>query len=320
MEEKLSPEISHQENANQYPVLDRVDSLDAPSLGGSVQNEEIEPQVGVLTWLVVLSCSLGWMSIVWTLVAIGLQQASLVALVRGDPKNGVWIQNAATTVTVVLSVPIARMSDNIGRKYLILGCQAIGVIGTFLIGGATSLGMAIAGSCLYGVMFSIGPLLYAIPAEILPRRYRGIANCCANFGSTSGGILAGVAGQRISTFTVGGVPGTRWAFYLPALLQTKLRKDGLFHHKMFNHRNFPLALVCIFTEGIFYYVFNAYYGAQTGLLYTQSPEGIGFRFACFFFPQLPLYVIVGYVTARIRKFKACIVAGFVIFLGAMIVS
>lgn len=82
--------------------------------------------------------SLGWMSIVWTLVAIGLQQASLFALFKGNAKDGVWLQNAATTfvdtsviiskveltfwfsVSVVLSVPLARASDNVGRKWLII--------------------------------------------------------------------------------------------------------------------------------------------------------------------------------------------------------
>ena len=48
-DEKLSPEISHNEDAKLS--LDRVDRLDAPSLGGSVQNVEIEPKVGVVTWL-----------------------------------------------------------------------------------------------------------------------------------------------------------------------------------------------------------------------------------------------------------------------------
>ena len=46
------------------------------------------------------------------------------------------------------------------------------------------------------------------------------------------------------------------------IYETKFKKDGMFHHKLFEHRNFPIALFCIFAEGAAFFAANTYFAFQ----------------------------------------------------------
>jgi hypothetical protein len=68
--------------------------------------------------------------------------------------------------------------------------------------------------------------------------------------------------------------------------QIWFKKDGLFHHKQFGHRNFALAITANFVEGIFYYVLNQFIGQQSATVYDSRPMQFGLFFAIFFAPQI----------------------------------
>jgi hypothetical protein len=78
----------------------------APSLAGSVQDENVRPQVGLRPWLIVASCAFSYcvrpsltirvarlmrslQAMLWSLVAIGLQRSSIVAA-NGGESTSIW--------------------------------------------------------------------------------------------------------------------------------------------------------------------------------------------------------------------------------------
>lgn len=45
--------------------------------------------------------------------------------------------------------------------------------------------------------------------------------------------------------------------------ETKFKKDGMFHHSLFSgNRNFTIALICVFCEGIAFFAANIYFAFQ----------------------------------------------------------
>lgn len=54
-----------------------------------------------------------------------------------------------------------------------------------------------------------------------------------------------------------------------------LKKDGMIHHRLFQHRNFPIALGCIFVEGLCFFSANNYIPLEAAVLFTTDPVLIG---------------------------------------------
>jgi MFS family permease len=81
---------------------------------------------------------------------------------------------------VVLSVvqgtlgPIISTASDIfqARKLLLVGCCAVSFVGACIAPGSSSIYRLIVANILIGVGFASVPLAYAVPSEILPRRWR----------------------------------------------------------------------------------------------------------------------------------------------------
>jgi hypothetical protein len=80
------------------------------------------------------------------------------------------------------------LSPIIGRKYLASIPPLIAFIGAVVSAKATSMSILIGGGFLIGVTLSTNSILQAIPAEILPLKYRAIANGFAFLGGAVGGL------------------------------------------------------------------------------------------------------------------------------------
>lgn len=64
-----------------------------------------------------------------------------------------------------------------------------------------------------------------------------------------------------------------------AVYETRFKKDGMFHHGLFrNGRNFPIALVCVFVEGLVFFAANNYFAFQVGVLYETDSLRTGLRY------------------------------------------
>lgn len=65
--------------------------------------------------------------------------------------------------------------------------------------------------------------------------------------------------------------------------QTWLKQDGMFHHELFRKdRNFALALICIFIEGMGFFAANGFLIFEVAVLYDTDPLKAGLRYCVTF--------------------------------------
>jgi hypothetical protein len=54
-----------------------------------------------------------------------------------------------------------------------------------------------------------------------------------------------------------------------------IKKDGMIHHRLFQHRNFPIVLGCLFVEGMGFFSVQSYVPTESSLLFTSDPVLVG---------------------------------------------
>ncbi|KAJ6604876.1 major facilitator superfamily domain-containing protein [Mycena sp. CBHHK59/15] len=94
----------------------------------------------------------------------------------------------------VLSPVVGRLSDVLDRKYLAGIPPLIAFVGSVMSAKAQSMAILIGGGVLIGATLSTIAIVQAIPSEILPLKYRALANGFA-FLAGSFGALVGVLGS-----------------------------------------------------------------------------------------------------------------------------
>lgn len=97
----------------------------------------------------------------------------------------------------VLSPIVGRLSDVLDRKYLASVPPLIAFVGAIISAKATSMSMLIGGGILIGTTLSTISIVQAIPSEILPLKYRALANGFAFMGGAIGGLSVYPAEIRI---------------------------------------------------------------------------------------------------------------------------
>lgn len=88
----------------------------------------------------------------------------------------------------VLSPTVGRLSDVLNRKYLAALPPLIAFAGAVISAKATSMSMLIGGGILIGTTLPTIAIVQAIPSEILPLKYRALANGFAYLGGSVGGL------------------------------------------------------------------------------------------------------------------------------------
>jgi MFS family permease len=99
-------------------------------------------------------------------------------------------------VQAVLGPVIASASDAFqARKIILVGSCVISFVGAAIAPGSQSIFRLIAAQTLIGFGFAAVPLAYTVPSEILPRRWRPMAqagiNVAASLGAISGPLSIG---------------------------------------------------------------------------------------------------------------------------------
>jgi MFS family permease len=103
---------------------------------------------------------------------------------------------AATVASLLSIIPASRLSDRIGRKPVIYGCSALGVVGLALIATAPSVLVATVGAAIFGA--SQGTFLavdWALMTDIIPKassgRYMGLSNVVTASSTTIAVMIGG---------------------------------------------------------------------------------------------------------------------------------
>ncbi|KAJ4178109.1 hypothetical protein NW755_013448 [Fusarium falciforme] len=113
----------------------------------------------------------------------------------------------------VLSPIVGRLSDVLDRKYLASVPPLIAFAGAVMSAKATSMSVLIGGGILIGTTLSTISIVQAIPSEILPLKYRPIANGLAFIGGAVGSIIGSLGAGAV---TNANASGWRYIFWMQA--------------------------------------------------------------------------------------------------------
>ncbi|KAL9115355.1 MAG: hypothetical protein Q9227_000676 [Pyrenula ochraceoflavens] len=182
------------------------------------------------SWLVVFVTCFAITAQVFVVTAAG----SVIAFIirdLGEPGLSGWIIQGPLLMQSVLSPIVGRLSDVLDRRYLASIPPLIAFIGAVVSAKATSMAVLIGGGILIGVTLATISIVQAIPSEVLPLKYRALANGFAFLGGAIGGLIG------------------EW----------KGRPDGILAHVFFRGSpNFALSIFAFAVEGwIFYSAVNS---------------------------------------------------------------
>jgi MFS family permease len=112
-----------------------------------------------------------------------------------------------------------------------------------------------------------------------------------------------------ATFTIGLVLMIGLGVY-----EWKLKEDGMFHHGLFRNKNFSVALICVFCEGIAFFAANQYFAFQVSVLYESDSLLVGVRYSIAMMVSILSAVLTGLYIALTRRVRWITVVAFLIFM------
>ncbi|KIJ42998.1 hypothetical protein M422DRAFT_253792 [Sphaerobolus stellatus SS14] len=234
-----------------------------------------DPVMSLRSLVTVFASCLAYFSNQYSISAVG------DVMNDADYREVVWFVNAASLVVMISGPAIAYYGDVKTRKWLILGGLLFGFLGQIISGLLRVMNVLIAGQAMVGVALATQPLLVSIPIEVLPQNKRRYAQLAAN-----------IAGEIWGTHT------------------------GLFNHRLFTTgRNFPIALLLFFIEGILFIVFLVWYNQEVYELYERDPLKQGLRFSVFYGAVTLLAPWVGKFCSRTKTVKPALLTGNVFLLA-----
>ena len=143
------------------------------------------------SWMVVFVACFAIMAQVFVVVAAG----SVIAFIiqdLGDPSISGWIIQGPLLMQSVLSPFVGRLSDVLDRKYMASIPPLIAFMGACICARATSMAMLVGGGIPIGVTLATISIVQAIPSEVLPLKYRPLANGFSFLGGAVGGLVGGL--------------------------------------------------------------------------------------------------------------------------------
>ncbi|KAL3426060.1 PEP5 [Phlyctema vagabunda] len=155
------------------------------------------------SWMVVFVTCFAIMAQVFVVVAAG----SVIGFIirdLGDASIAGWIIQGPLLMQSVLSPIVGRLSDILDRKHLAFFPPLLAFAGAVISAKATSMTMLIGGGILIGTTLSTISIVQAIPSEVLPLKYRALANGFAFMGGAIGGLVGSLgAGAATNASTSG---------------------------------------------------------------------------------------------------------------------
>lgn len=164
------------------------------------------------SWLVVFITCFAIMAQVFVVVAAGSVIAFIIRELGEAPLAG-WVIQGPLLMQSVLSPIVGRLSDVLDRKYLAAVPPLIAFVGAIISAKATSMSMLIGGGILIGTTLSTIAIVQAIPSEILPLKYRALANGFSFMGGAIGGLVGGLGAGAVTNVDVA---GWRYIFWIQA--------------------------------------------------------------------------------------------------------
>ncbi|KAI1653984.1 MFS general substrate transporter [Daldinia decipiens] len=164
------------------------------------------------SWLVVFITCFAIMAQVFVVVAAGSVIAFIVRDL-GDASIAGWVIQGPLLMQSVLSPIVGRLSDVLDRKFLATVPPLIAFVGAVVSAKATSMSMLVGGGILIGTTLATISVVQAIPSEILPLKFRPLANGFAFIGGAVGGLIGSLGAGAVTNVDAG---GWRYIFWMQA--------------------------------------------------------------------------------------------------------
>ncbi|KAK3615604.1 hypothetical protein LTR56_026492 [Elasticomyces elasticus] len=142
----------------------------------------------------------------------GLLSASITA-VTGGADQSIWLVSTLAISAAALGAPVSQAADFWGRKWFVVGFTGAGCVGCLIASRTQTFGVVIGGQSIGCLALGGQPLVHAIASEIIPRKYRSIAQGAVNLASSMGGIVGVLMGGALVRHSP---QGFRVYFYITA--------------------------------------------------------------------------------------------------------
>lgn len=167
------------------------------------------PHHGFGFWMVFVSLCLASFLAALDVTVITTALPTITDAIGGGDQY-VWIANTYVITSTAVQPFFGQLSNIFGRRYVTLAAVALFLLGSGLSGGATGVGMLIAGRCVQGMgSGGIMMLLDLIVCDLVPLRerakYIGIVMASSGVSAALGPLIGGAIVQTISW---------RWVFYI----------------------------------------------------------------------------------------------------------
>ena len=332
---------------------------------------------------------MGYFSQVFHIVGAGFLANSVTAVVGGQGK-GTWLASTMTITAATLGPPVSQAADYWGRKWFVVVLSTGAFIGCIIVSRANSIGMAIAGQAVSALAQGCQPTIHAIASEILPRRYRPLAQSCINVAAAVGGASGLLIGGAL---TLHNPDGFRIYWYITAafyavttliifllyhppvrelqikytmreklarldwigffllitglvlfsfsltssisiypwksahiiaplvagivllaaffLYEWRWTRTGVIHHNLFSRgRNFAVAELCIFVEGMVFFASNQYFGFEIAAIYDQNQFKAGLYYSVAWYVTIISTTVAGIYCSRSKTIRLPVMVAF----------
>jgi len=114
--------------------------------------------------------------------------------------------------------------------------------------------------------------------------------------------------QVAATFAIGVV-----LTFCLAIYETWVKKDGMFHHDLFTNRNFTIAIICVFCEGVAFFAANNYFAFEVSVFFETDNLLVVTRYAVMLITASVAALVTGYYSARTKSVRWATVTAFCLF-------
>lgn len=287
--------------------------------------------------------------------------------------------------------PTSQASDYWGRKRFIIASNLLGVVGFIVVSRSKNIATCFAGFTLGGMAYACQALCFAIPSEVLHRKYRGYGQAVVNIANGIGAIMGVLVGGALtrssgddwriywyicaSLFALGSLGiffgynpppreleitltttqklrtmdwigssliavslvlfaiGLQWSgnpypwsdghvlgpfisgiclLAVFAIWEWKGTSEGILHHRLFGHRNFPISVLLIFTEGLAFFTVNNFFVYELVIVGHVSSFPAGFRFVVLFATLMVMAFVTGAYITWSKQVREPLILGFLL--------
>lgn len=173
------------------------------------QDPDTPQTIPFKAYIVILLMGIGLFNNTFFGVAPAASAYTIAAALDGNDKR-MWIVQAQGIPSIASGPIVSIIADVYGRKATIILLALLAAIASIICMTTNSMDVLLLGQVMNGIAGGISGLLYAIPSEVVPSRYRSIVQGFLSIIS-GGGAYAALLGMGAAT-SADTVNGWRWVW------------------------------------------------------------------------------------------------------------